>query len=113
MIGAALLGGVRGEDWGVLERREDTDLGQAGDERDSPSLTLPPGATEILLPDPTLPGKAGSYACSAEPIEGSVILRRHLRLDAYRFPARAYPALQSWTRSVAAADARSIVLSLP
>lgn len=102
--------------WAPAERKLSIDLDGAFEQADTIVIKLPEGAKDVTLPAPSSmgAGPVGAYKAYAEKGQGTVTVKRTMRLDVYDFPeTRSYNGLRRWFGDIASADDKPIVIALP
>lgn len=110
-----LFSRAEAEDWAAEERTLGIHLDRAYETIDTVFLELPKEAGEVTLPQPARldAGPVGLYQTKLDRSGGTLIVKRTMRLDLYKFPPRSYKGLKAWFTDIAQSDDQVIVVSMP
>jgi hypothetical protein len=105
---------VDASDWAPESREEAVDLRAASEVLDTMTYRLPPELEQVDLPQPAkfAAGPVGLYQTTIERKGNAVTVKRHLRLDMYRFDSKSYAGLKKWFTDIAGVDAKPLVVKL-
>ncbi len=104
------------EAWAPADRKLPVDLRAAYEQLDTVTIRLPEGVRDVTVPPPAAmnAGPVGAYQETFDRGQGTVTVKRNMRLDVYFFPdLRSYAGLRRWFQAIASADDRPLVLTLP
>ena len=106
---------VLATDWAPEQREFEIDLGRARETIDTLLLTMPEGVAKIELPDRAKfeAGPVGVYETNYERRGRTLITKRRMQLNMYRFPPQSYAGLRRWFSDIAMIDDKPVVLQMP
>ncbi|UCF68459.1 MAG: DUF3857 domain-containing protein [Acidobacteriota bacterium] len=114
LVNPHLFSRIYAEDWSGKDRQYPIDLRVAYEERDEVTFKLPEGVQAVDLPQPANlnAGPVGFLTASYEKRGNTVVAKRHMRLNMYRFPPESFAGLSRWFSDIATADDQALVVKL-